>query len=221
MLKRLLVGLFVASLATAASAQLIDRGSYLFDQGQRLDWLKLDATKNNSFARVMERTAAGGDLHGWNLASGTQIRTMFDGMVGSLGTCGPTTCLHHTSVFAVSQGSWVDPMFSAFGVSEHDSSLSHILGYYWESSTIYGLFASPHETIVISNAFGGYDGGIVDEGIFFTYPEMNGQSAFLIRSAVPESSTILLLMLGLLALASHRVKPGRAPQQSRHVPRPA
>ena len=78
MLRRLFAALAAALVGASAQAQLIDRGGLYFDPSTNLEWLDLEATKNNSYAHIQVRTGAGGDLFGWQLASRSQVRTMFN-----------------------------------------------------------------------------------------------------------------------------------------------
>lgn len=195
-----------------ANAAFVNDGSYMEDTTTGLYWLNLNSTVDQSYNQVLSETGVGGSLAGWQIATSTQVATLFSdagipaGIVSGFGT---NTYLAQATNLASAIGSL--PYFSPGGGNGSDSyggfqaAFSNVGSSYGSGNApvndlfIYGV---PIPTSV-GYAIGGAVGYVP---VTYAGPS---EATFLVSTIAPvplPSSAWLFLsaLCGLGALARHR-----------------
>lgn len=194
-----------------AISEIVNHGNYFTDTSTNLDWINPDITRHQQSQTVLARMKPGGDLFGWTYATSEQASNLLFTMLGSiydLPSQGPTICRQNSCVreVVVLNGtfgaSWVQPFFNVFGVSAQSVGAGSTPEHPWMNSSFYGQL-SGQDLLIVSNDFGGLDGGATFEGFEIINQEVSLQSSMLVRqtASVPEASPQLLFLIGLFGLA--------------------
>lgn len=192
----LLSCVFIAiNIVNVANASIIDNGDYTTVNG--IDWLDMSFSVGISYNDVLALTVAGEALEGWSVAS-------FDDVSNMYGAFGYTVMPNNTSGSTYDANLGWDVFQTLVGRTYGSETHGFTIGYV--SNIGNGKEGQPTWQQAIHTGFNGYWRGD-------TYGEApdDGQGwvgTYLMRvpAEVPEPSTLAILALGMIGLASHRFK---------------
>ncbi len=189
-----------------ARAALIDGGSYVSDTVSGLDWLKLTQTINRSYDDISSQLGGGGQLAGWQYASGQQFDALLldQGLIADSGCptgtsfCGGVDPANHSAI-----NSLVNLIGDTFELAYNNgvltSNANASLGLLSDAS----IDGSSH---YVGLLVGSYLSDTPYANTHYGDPQQNGSSAthigsFLVRpSVVPIPAAIWLFGSGLIGL---------------------
>ena len=183
-LKASLVSCFLA-ISSYAHASFIDNGDFTTDTSTMLDWLDWEITDN------MSGTAALGIPGGWRYATVTETYEMLVSMGFGLGGGQSTQLSGYQDQF--------DEFAGLFGLTMSNDDGFSVYAQV-QGAGGYGVYSSPHndERKTVRH------GWLPD-----SYDTTSANSSYgiaLVRSSVPEPSTLAILALGVLAPVFRRFK---------------
>ncbi len=202
------LGLLALMFSLNANATLIDNGDYITDTNSGLDWLKLESTYGKSYNQVSGEISSGGQLEGWQYATAIEWEHMlFDQGVTPKNSCsnGSNFC---GFVDGISDSEMLDLIY-LFGDAQSSPSP------YYPYPTSVGLLADIDPTTNYNHtALFLYDGADPFNNVLMAntlaggYPNSQGiNGSWLVRAtAVPEPSTLALMLLGFGALSLRQKK---------------
>ncbi|OUS04751.1 hypothetical protein A9Q81_05625 [Gammaproteobacteria bacterium 42_54_T18] len=205
------LGILALILSFNANATLINNGSYITDTSSGLDWLKLDSTYGKTFNEIIAATTSGSWLEGWEYATSTQ----WEGMLSNQGISSNSTCSNGTAYCGLVDGISSSNMLNLITLFGDAQSLPNPIDPYPEavgmladinqSNTKQQIALFLYDTTtdqepgdpdwVYANTFAGSSTGAPYIG------------SWLVRAtAVPEPSTLVLMILGFGALSLRKKK---------------
>lgn len=219
------VAVLFSSYMSYAGAGIIDTANDSFiDESTGLEWMDFGVNNNYSFDFVSENLGVGGLYEGWRVATYSDMETLFNNAFYGIGAVEYTgypdpNDLHASAQSFYSIGSILDPIFEIMGggsgqtdfFSDGFSVLAHGL---YKGSTSLSLFSINNiTTSSLTDVY--FDHASLVESI-----DLDGVASepapllntMLVRTAntappvsVPESSSLMLLVLGLMGLMVRRL----------------
>ncbi len=178
----------VLIVSTDVSALLIDNGSYTTDTERGLDWLDLTETIGMSYNDVSSQFGFGGLFEGWQYATRNEISTLINAAGGDGIYNGRST----------SNNGVVIPLLELWGGTAGQYESRVLTGDSAGHGNVYfvGLFDDPsYYYSLTSDSISMFDDMIFP--VLFGSPVLGSA---LVRSTVPEPTTMWLLGVGVFAL---------------------
>lgn len=201
-------GLLALIFSLNANATLIDNGDYITDTNSGLDWLKLDSTYGKSYDQVSGEISSGGQLEGWQYATAIEWEHMLFGQ----GATPKYSCSNGTNfcgfVDGISDTEMLD-LITLFGDAQSSPNQ------YYPYPTSVGFLAdinpatNDHQTAMfIYDGAKPYDVVLMANTVASSYLQTTGiNGSWLVRAtAVPEPSSLALMILGLGAFSLRKKK---------------
>lgn len=182
-----------------AQATLIDNGTYTTDTESGLDWLDVTGTTNQSINYVLSQLGPGGIYEGWHYATIAEVEDFWTHAGGS-GVYDNTWSVENQGLYASLSPLWG----STFGTLT-DGYVSAAL-----ADPINPISTYVHLASIVDWSY--YEeSATMDRVSTFWHMRVDleyvNQGHALIRSTVPEPSTLSLLALGLVGITFIRRRP--------------
>lgn len=197
-----IVGIIISAsclLSTANAGLITDNGDYT--KVNDLDWLDMSFTDGKSYNDVLSLISDGNALQGWRVASFIEVRDMYRAF-------GYTTTPDDTSNGHYSSNPGYSDVLTYLGITYgRDNSYGFTVGYVAELGNDYLDESSWQRTVQA-----GFNGDISKgfwRGNSWGFDQETSDlraGTYLTRNAspIPEPSTLVIFMLGLLSLRTHQ-----------------
>ncbi|MBU2894401.1 PEP-CTERM sorting domain-containing protein [Colwellia sp. D2M02] len=177
-----------------ANATLIDNTNYFTDTDSGHDWLKLSETVNYSYNDILIQLQAGGDFYGWELATFDNVFELFDNAGGDSAY---KTATHSTSNNVMN--AILQPLFGY--TNAVNQTWFHVKDF--TPGGVTSGFILYEGTGRVSKHKDGYSHAYMEYDFVGTALRRISTQQ---QVSIPEPSTITILVLGMIGLASRRFK---------------
>jgi len=197
--RSLISGILLLAFVSSANASIVDNGIHTTDTNTGLDWLDLTETIGMSYNQVTNQFDVGGRFEGYQYATGAQVNTLISNYTG-IATFG--TGLNYFFETPIGIDGLVQLLGNTYitNTTNDPDLINFSFGITGDTQATGNYFAA----IILDRVEAGVgfnDFSRTQDSVFQSDAQRSTLGSFLVRTAsVPESSSLMFLIFGLLGL---------------------